>query len=151
MNNILITSGTSAFTQRVAELFPKSNIIFADSKPIPSLFLTNGKYIVIPSPQKASFVHEMLALCLDLSIHKLLPLNEEELIPLAKNRLLFEEYEITVLVPDVESLKNIPKLINPTRADCPKIILREPKAYEKGVFGVFKAVENEELTLCCLK
>jgi hypothetical protein len=151
MNNILITSGTSAFTQRVAELFPKSNIIFADSKPIPSVFLANGKYIAIPSSQKASFVHEMLAICLDLSIHKLLPLNDGELIPLAKNKILFEEYGITVLVPDLESLERLPKLINPTRADCPKIILREPMAGEQGVFGVFKVLENEELTLCCLK
>lgn len=151
MNNILITSGISAFTQRVAELFPENNIFFADSNPIPSVLLSSGKYLTIPSPEKASFIHEVLKLCLDLSILKLLPLSYEELMPLAKNRLLFEEYGISILVPDLESLENIPKLANPTRANCPEIILREPLSDERGVFGVFKDDEKGELTLCCLK
>lgn len=151
MNTILITSGVSAFTQRVAELFPENTVFLGDSNPIPSVFLSSWKYIAIPSPIKASFVHELLKLCLDLSIRKLLPLSEDELIPLAKNKLLFQEYGISVLVPDLGSLENIPKLINPTRANCPKIVLIEPVSDEQGDFGVFKDDEKEQLTLCCLK
>jgi hypothetical protein len=151
MNNILITSGMSAFAQRAAELFPESNIFFADSNPIPSVFLNSQKYRAIPSPEKASFIHELLKLCLDLSILKLLPLSDEELIPLAKNRLLFEEYGILILVPDLEYLETIPKLLNPTRTNCPKITLKELPFEKQGVFGVFKDDGKERLTLCCLK
>ena len=149
--NILITSGISAFAQRAAELFPENNIFFADSNPIPSVFLGTRKYLAIPSSEKASFIHELLKLCLDLSITKLLPLGCEELKPLAKNRLLFEEYGISVLVPDSENLETIPMLINPTRANCSEIVLKEFPLEKQGVFRVVLDNEKELLTLCCLK
>ena len=42
----------------------------------------------------------MLKLCLDKGCHKLLPLGKIELQPLQEARILFEEYGITVLMPD---------------------------------------------------
>lgn len=149
--NILITSGISAFAQRAAELFPESNIFFADSNPIPSVFLGARKFFAIPSSEKTSFIHELLKLCLDLSIAKLLPLDYEELKPLAENRLLFEEYGISILVPDPENLNTIAMLVNPTRANCPKIALKEFPKEKQGVFQVVLDNEKELLKLCCLK
>ena len=151
MERILITSGNSAFSQRVAKLFPEMDLFFADSKPIPTPFVKSGKYISIPSPEKASFVHEVLKVCLDLSIDKLLPLNDSELMPLAKSSALFEEYGIMILVPEVERLKNIPKIINPTRATCPELIVKHPTLNDQGISGVFKTGTEGELILCCLK
>ncbi len=150
MERTLITSGTSAFSQRVAKLFPEEDLFFGDSRPIPAPFIKSGRYIPIPSPEKASFVHEILKVCLDHSITKLLPLNEEELMPLAKNNALFEEYGITILVPKVVVLDNIPRLINPTRANCVEIIIKQSVYDKSGISGVFKVGDQGELILCCL-
>lgn len=151
MERILITSGISAFSQRVAKLFPEEDLFFADSSPIPAPFIKSGRYISIPSPEKASFVHEILKACLDLSINKLLPLKETELMPLAKNSALFEEYGIVILVPGFESLNNIPKLINPTRTNCNELIVKQSVYDKSGIYGVFKKGDQGELTLCCLE
>lgn len=150
MENVLITSGISAFTQRVAKLFAEKNVVFADSKPIPTPFLNTGKYVAIPSPDKSSYVHEVLKVCLDLSINKVLPLGKDEHLPLAKSRVLFEEYGIVILLPDLENLESIPKFINPSRSNCSEIILREQVPEDFGFFGVFAANEDREWSLCCV-
>lgn len=149
MERILITSGISAFSQRVAKLFSDEDLLFADSSPIPAPFINSGKYISIPLPEKASFVHEVLKVCLDHSITKLLPLKEAELMPLAKSSALFEEYGILILVPRVESLNTISKIINPTRVNCPEIKVKQQAMHNgQNISGVFK---KEEIILCCLK
>lgn len=152
MERVLITSGISAFSQRVAKLFPGEELFFADSNPIPAPFIKSEKYIPIPSPEKASFVHEVLKVCLDLSITKLLPLKEDELMPLAKSSALFEEYGISILVPSVESLKTISKIINPTRVNCAEIMVKQHAMHnEQSISGIFKKGDEGEIILCCLK
>lgn len=149
MTRTLITSGTSAFSQRVAKLFLDENLLFADSSPIPAPFINSGKYIPIPLPDKASFVHEVLKVCLDHSITKLLPLKEGELMPLAESSALFAEYGILILVPSVESLNTISKIINPTRINCPEITIKQQVMHNgQKINGVFK---KNEIALCCLK
>lgn len=152
MERVLITSGISAFSQRVAKLFPDGELFFADSSPIPAPFIKSGKHIPIPSPEKATFIHEVLKICLDLSITKLLPLKEGELMPLAKSIALFEEYGVSILVPSVESLNTISKVINPTRVNCPEIIVKQQAMHnEQNISGIFKKWDEGEIILCCLK
>ncbi|HLT42007.1 MAG TPA: hypothetical protein VKZ95_04820 [Sphingobacteriaceae bacterium] len=148
MENVLITSGISAFAQRVAKLFAEKNLVFADSKPIPTPFINTGKYVAIPSPDKSSYVHEVLKVCLDLSINKVVPLGKDEYLPLARSKVLFEEYGIVVLLPDLENLADIPKLINPTRVNSPKIVLKERVPEDLGVFGIYSANDDREWSLC---
>jgi hypothetical protein len=150
MENVLITSGISAFTQRVSKLFTGRNLFFADSNPIPTPFLNTGKYVAIPSPEKSSYVHEVLKVCLDLAINKVLPLRKGEHLPLAKSKVLFEEYGIVILLPDLENLERISKLINPTHSNCPKIILKEQVLNDSDSLGVFAVNEDKEWALCCV-
>lgn len=148
MENILITSGLTSFAQRVAKLFPEENVFFADANSIPDFFLQKGKYATIPSSDTASFLHEVLKTCLDLSIDKLVPLGESELIALAKSRALFEEYGIILLIPSLERLENISKLIDPTPINSAEIKLGGPNPEDYGVF----TIDNEgHFALCCIK
>lgn len=148
MRNILITSGVSALAQRVSKLLPECQLFFADANAIS--FLKGEKYRAIPSSNKSAFVHEVLKLCLDLSIDTLIPLGANELLPLAKSSVLFEEYGITLLLPTTEELSTIQKVENPNRQDYPELVIHSGADVDLKTKGVFALKENGEWGLCCV-
>lgn len=151
MNNVLITAGTSALSQRVAKLVVDGQLFFADSQPIPTLFLQTGKYKSIPAADKSSYVHEVLKVCLDLGIDTLIPLGKDELAPLANSKLLFEEYGIALLLPTVDRLNEVPKLMNPSRAAYPELFICEGSHDNLPLKGVFAKDESGASFLCCVE
>lgn len=100
METILITYGTRPFAQRVGRMLSSHyQLVYASSEPFPEI-LQKQHYHRIPTGSNPTFAHEVLKLCLDKGCHKLLPLGKIELQLLQEARILFEEYGITVLMPD---------------------------------------------------
>lgn len=114
MQKILITYGTRPLAQRVAQMInEKFEVQFATSESIPSVL--QKQYIPIPNGVNPTFAHELLKLCLDNQINYLLALGFKELETLAEAKLLFEEYDIHLLGPDLEELKELFVLQNPNK------------------------------------
>lgn len=147
MKNILITSGVSALSQRVAKLLPECHLFFADANSVS--FLKGEKYRAIPSSDKSAYVHEVLKVCLDLSIDILIPLGVKELMPLAKSKVLFEEYGITLLLPEVEELTHMQTIVNPNRLDYPEVKVHLDTCVESKMKGVFALKPDGQWGLCC--
>lgn len=114
MQKILITYGTRPLAQRVANMIKeKYEVQFATSESIPSVL--QKQYIPIPTGVNPTFAHELLKLCLDNQISYLLALGFKELETLSEAKLLFEEYDIHLLGPDLEELKELFVLQNPNK------------------------------------
>ncbi len=103
--SVLITAANSAQAYKLKGLLSNSEtVLLGDYLDIPELMVKNGTMIKTPSPQSASFAHEMLTLCLDKAITMLLPLRQAELLPLAESRQLFLEFDIQLIIPQTELL-----------------------------------------------
>lgn len=150
MIKVLITSGTSAFSQRVAKMLPNCQLFFADSSAIPTPFLQTGKYKPIPNAEKNTYVHEVLKVCLDLAIDTLIPLGKDEILPLANSEMLFAEYGISLLIPSVELLEDFLIVENPSRADYAELFINAEDVVDFPSKGVFVKDENKGFLLCCV-
>lgn len=93
---ILITGATSAKTYQLKKQFETDNLLLGDYMELPPSMVKSGKLIQLPSPQKSSYAHEMLTLCLDRGIEKLIILNENEIEALVPVSQLFAEYNIII-------------------------------------------------------
>lgn len=113
---ILITFGTRGLGQRIAKLLEHEfDVFFASSEEIPSLLLNSGKYFKIPAGLMPTYAHEVLKISLDVHIDYVLPLGGYEFEPLAEAKVLFEEYDIKVIVPDHDVLQDYFVIENPTK------------------------------------
>ncbi len=157
MKKILITFGTRPLAMRIAKkLGADFEILYASSEEIPELLLKSGNYAPIPKGLLPTFAHEVLKLSLDQQIDYVLPLGGFELEALSEAKVLFEEYQISVLAPDKDLLDTIPIMENPP-ADLSYILLSKSKnlfdsaTYEKSLDGLFVASDSgEDLALICV-
>ncbi len=101
---VLITAGLSQEAYRLKRILDNAEVVFADSSPLPQI--PGTKSLVLPPYTSSSFVHEVLKACLDLGITKVYPLKSGEVRELAKARLLFAEYQVTLILPSDEWLRN---------------------------------------------
>lgn len=105
--SILITAANSAQAYQLKTMLQTDALILlGDYHDIPEVLVKAGKMIKTPNPESQSFVHEMLALCLDNSIAELYALRRSELLPLAEARQLFSEFDIKLFIPDKEMIEN---------------------------------------------
>lgn len=157
MKKILITFGTRPLAMRIAKrLGADFEIVYASSEDIPQLLLASGKYAKIPKGLLPTFAHEVLKLSLDQQVDYVLPLGGFELEPLAAAKVLFEEYQISVLVPDKDLLETIPIMENPP-AELPYKLLSkgnnllDSTTFERSLDGLFVASDSgEDLALICV-
>ncbi|MBB1645891.1 MULTISPECIES: hypothetical protein [Sphingobacterium] len=157
MKKILITFGTRPLAMRIAKrLGADFEILYASSEDIPELLLASGKYAKIPKGLLPTFAHEILKLSLDQEVDYVLPLGGFELEPLSTAKVLFEEYQISVLVPDKDLLETIPVMENPP-ADLPYRLLSKGNSlldsatFERSLDGLFVASDSgEDLALICV-
>jgi len=157
MKKILITFGTRPLAMRIAKrLGADFEILYASSEDIPELLLASGKYAKIPKGLLPTFAHEILKLSLDQQVDYVLPLGGFELEPLAAAKVLFEEYQISVLAPDKDLLETIPVMENPP-AELPYKLLSkgnnllDSTSFERSLDGLFVASDSgEDLALICL-
>ncbi|WP_036691877.1 hypothetical protein [Pedobacter glucosidilyticus] len=101
MKKVLITAASNANAYQLAYHLPHHEILFAD---------TEGQKIIIPDGNKSSFAHELLSLCLDLDITLVFPLKLSEQKALAEAKVLFEEYGISLALPDLIQAQKIHQL-----------------------------------------
>lgn len=105
--NILITAASSSLAYRLEkELDYASSVVFADAVDLPASLFKNRTYVRIPDEKSTSFAHILLSKCLDLDIQQIFPLRKFELLALEESRLLFEEYGITIMIPEKQSVRN---------------------------------------------
>lgn len=157
MKKILITFGTRPLAMRIARKLAGSfEVLYASSEEIPELLLKSGNYVSIPKGLLPTFAHEVLKLSLDQQVDYVLPLGGFELEPLAEAKVLFDEYQIAVLVPDKDILETFPILENPP-ADLPYVLLSKGNnlfgddVYENKVDGLLVRSDSEEdFALICV-
>jgi len=157
MKKILITFGTRPLAMRIAKkLAGKFEVLYASSEEIPELLLKSGNYESIPKGLLPTFAHELLKLSLDQQVDYVLPLGVFELEPLAEAKVLFEEYQIAVLVPDKDMLGTFPIIENPP-AELPYILLSkgnnllEDDVAENTLDGLLVRSDSEEdFALVCV-
>lgn len=157
MKKILITFGTRPLAMRIAKkLAGKFEVLYASSEEIPELLLKSGNYESIPKGLLPTFAHEVLKLSLDQQVDYVLPLGVFELEPLAEAKVLFEEYQIAVLVPDKDMLGTFPIIENPP-AELPYVLLSkgnnllEDDVAENTLDGLLVRSDSEEdFALVCV-
>lgn len=101
---VLITCGLSPEAYRLQRILNTEDIVFADKTSLP-LFSSKPSF-VLPACTSSSFVHEMLKSCLDHKITHVYPLNKGEILELSKARDLFLEYDIILMIPTDNWLKD---------------------------------------------
>lgn len=106
--NILFTSSGRrvALLNYFKQVYQQQNIngkiITADLKNnAPSAYFSD-KHLIVPRISNPNYLEELLIICKQESIHLIIPLIDTELTLLAKNRHLFEEAGVKVLVSSVE-------------------------------------------------
>jgi hypothetical protein len=157
MKKILITFGTRPLAMRIAKkLSNRFEVLYASSEEIPELLLKSGNYVSIPKGLLPTFAHELLKLSLDQQVDYVLPLGGFELEPLAEAKVLFEEYQISVLVPDKDILEAFPIIENPP-ADLPYVLLSKGAdllgagGYGNTLDGLLVSSDSEEdFALVCV-
>ena len=93
---ILITAASTAKAYQLKNQIGALHTLLGDFADLPEIMLKTGKMIILPNPQKETYPHEMLALCLDYNVDTVYLLHEEEMNVLAPARQLFDEYGITL-------------------------------------------------------
>lgn len=103
MKRILITAGNHAKACFLSHLINnETNLVFGD---------THHTGFKLPDENSVSYSHELLSLCLSNNISHIIPLKEKEIVALAEAKILFEEYEIQVLIPDLNQSKNLSNIM----------------------------------------
>lgn len=123
MQKLLITYGTRPLAQRLAKQWKdKFELHYATSEEVPSFL--QATYPQIPTGVNPTFAHELLKLCLDQQIDFVLPLGESEINALAEAKQLFEEYDITAIVPAMDNLPLYFILDNPSSELMPHLYVK---------------------------
>ncbi|MBB2952802.1 MULTISPECIES: hypothetical protein [Sphingobacterium] len=155
---ILITFGTRGLGQRIAKLLgDEFEIFFASSEEIPSLLLNSGKYFKLPAGLMPTYAHEVLKISLDHQIDYVLPLGGYEFEPLAVAKILFEEYDIKVIVPaqdvlqDYYVIENPPKELSLALLVDGKSLIDDFTTEHPGLDGLFVVSDSgDDFALCAV-
>ncbi len=102
---ILITAGKSAKALKLIKLFPEDSIVLADYGEMPSFPSKAYRFISLGIQNDEIIAHNLLSCCLDESADAILPLNEIELKEVQKSKILFEEFNISIITtPDLPNI-----------------------------------------------
>ncbi|SFG88692.1 ATP-grasp domain-containing protein [Pedobacter insulae] len=96
---ILITGGNSAKALKILKAFTQHQVILADYGEVPSF-----SFVSLGEKNEDTIAHSLLNTCLDLAVDAILPLHHFEIEPMAKAKVLFNEFNIEVLLPNLEAL-----------------------------------------------
>jgi hypothetical protein len=106
---ILITGGKSALALKVLKAFAEHEVILADYGEMPSFSAGNYKFISLGEKNDDTLAHSLLNACLDQEVDVFLPIHEFEIKPVAKAQILFNEFNISVLLPNQDVLESYVK------------------------------------------
>lgn len=101
---VLITGGKSAQSYKILKAFEGYQILLADYGDIPAFAAGNYQFISLGERNEETIAHHLLNTCLDHEADLILPLHEFEVAAVAKAMVLFEEFNIQVLLPEQTEL-----------------------------------------------
>lgn len=113
MKNILITSAgrrvslVRSFQKELKQIFPTSSIFTTDANPEwSSACRISDKYFTLPKVDDPNYIKELLSICIQNNVKVIVPTIDTELELLSKNKNLFTNYSINIIVSDFELVTN---------------------------------------------
>lgn len=101
---ILITGGNSAVALKLLKAFTQYEVVLADYGDVPMFATKDYKLISLGIKNEDVLAHTLLNNCLDEGVDAILPLHNFEIEALAKSDVLFSEFNISLLLPNVFEL-----------------------------------------------
>ena len=101
---VLITGGKSALALKMLKAFTQYQVVLADYGEIPNFSSGAYKWISLGEKNEDIIAHTLLSNCLDEGVDMILPLHNFEISPLAKAKVLFNEFNIEILLPNEDDL-----------------------------------------------
>ncbi|ETZ23543.1 hypothetical protein [Pedobacter sp. V48] len=101
---ILITGGKSAQSLKLIKTFADDNIVLADYGDMPSFPSARYYFISLGARNDEIIAHNLLNHCLNEGVDAVLPLHEFEIADILKSKVLFEEFNIHVLMPEKDQI-----------------------------------------------
>lgn len=95
----LITGGKSAQALKLLKAFSGDQVLLADYGEIPSFISSNYHFVSLGDRNDDTIAHTLLNACLDQEADRLVPIYHFELEAVMKSALLFEEFNVHVLLP----------------------------------------------------
>ena len=117
---ILITGGTSATALKLCNALSGHQIILGDYGQVPNIKSAAYTMVSLGDKNEETIAHNLLNCCLDNEVDAILPLQNFEIEPLSKSEVLFQEFNIKLLLPNRDilnayfSINEIHKSINYT-------------------------------------
>lgn len=101
----LITGGKSALALKLLKAFTGDQVILADYGDMPAFVSPQYQMIDLGVRNDDTIAHNLLNACLDQEADRLLPLFSFELEAVVKSAVLFEEFNIHILLPDTANFQ----------------------------------------------
>lgn len=122
MAKILLTGAASAAAYRAKSQFKPDLLIMGDYEPLPGLSTLQP----LPSPTSATYIHDLLKICLEQEITAIYPIRRAELKVLMPARLLLDEYGTELSLPMSLLIDDLPVF---RAADCSCLDLKPDGLY----------------------
>jgi hypothetical protein len=104
----LITGGKSSQALKLLKAFSGSQVLLADYGDAPAFSSAQYQFVSLGDRNEDTTAHNLLNACLDQEAQRLLPLYTFELEAVVKSAVLFEEFNIHVLLPDLVTFPQYP-------------------------------------------
>ena len=114
---ILLTGGKSAVALKLLKAFSKDKVVLADYGDVPVFASDAYQYISLGIKNEDVLAHTLLNNCLNEGVDAILPLHSFEIEALAKAKVLFEEFNISLLLPSVSEMRTYLKPENNNKKD----------------------------------
>ncbi|QNK63285.1 hypothetical protein H7F33_01850 [Pedobacter sp. PAMC26386] len=98
----LITGGKSAQALKILKAFTEDQVLLGDYGEMPSYASAQYQFVSLGERNDETIAHTLLNACLDQQADRLLPLYQFELEAVMRSAILFEEFKIHVLLPDLQ-------------------------------------------------
>lgn len=101
---ILLTGGKSAVALKLLKAFTKYKVVLADYGEVPSFATKDYELISLGIKNEDILAHTLLNNCLNEGVDAILPIHSFEIEALAKAEVLFNEFNISLLLPSALEL-----------------------------------------------
>ncbi|MES2653026.1 MAG: hypothetical protein V4663_14895 [Bacteroidota bacterium] len=101
---VLITGGKSALALKMLKAFEQHQVLLADYGEMPNFSSSAYSFISLGEKNEDTIAHTLLNHCLNEGVDLILPLHTFEIISIAKAKILFNEFNIELLLPNADDL-----------------------------------------------
>jgi hypothetical protein len=97
---ILITGAKSAQAFAAAKAYTQDEILLADYGEVPKIAFKDYIFLSMGTHNPDTTAHSLLSFCLDHFVNAVIPIYDFEIDALRKSFVLFEEFDIQVILPN---------------------------------------------------